>query len=182
MTLRQLNSIFFLLLLLSTILVGGLVGGTSLKAHSHGPCDQNFEVSKGSDQVACLSLTWKKGPFLNSSPRDAQFSHLEAFFYDPTTRKVLKDHSFTIYPWMVMDNGHEHGTSYTTEIRDDGVILLKDIRFMSMPGYWQIRVGLEADGESKLTENVLLIPLFEGETESAQKEGSMDGHGHGQKH
>lgn len=121
----------------------------NLKNNQIAVADENCPLSypdvDGRD--LCAKIFWIVGP---SRPNENSFT---LKFWDKEIGSadsgpyVDPGHDVFVLPWMVMDNGHEHGTSPVTISEDDVGIYNVTRLFFIMAGRWQIHVQLK-DGDT----------------------------------
>ena len=99
----------------------------------------------------CAELTWTNGPFINSMG-EKSFSTLEVLFFakgDKTKTAVNANH-ISIYPWMIMMGGMEHGTRPTeTTLLASGKYEVSKVFLRKMMGHWEIRFAIGEDYNPK---------------------------------
>lgn len=112
---------------------------TSLYAHDASSCAAG-EIFIDSYKT-CLGFEWLEGPYLNGRGERA-LSTLRLTF---DTHRELDLTKAKVYPWMIMEGGHEHGARpVSIEIVDETEIIVRNILLMQMNGKWFIRLNLDA--------------------------------------
>lgn len=143
------NLIRFLFILILTSLMSKMVF-----AH----CPYEFQ---NEDQSYCLDVLWlnadsRQGPqfveseflspYLNSMQtpsRDRLFSKAEISIWTKgdSSHTPVEIEGLEIYPYMVMKDGHHHGTKSVFEYNSIfQVYTLSQINFQDMPGCWSLRL------------------------------------------
>lgn len=78
-------------------------------------------------------------------------STLEVGFWErgDSSHTALEIDGLKIYPWMIMDNGMEHGSRAETLTYDSsrGVYVVSNLYFSRMMGFWEIRMALIGSGD-----------------------------------
>ena len=93
----------------------------------------------------CAQLDWVKGPWLNKN------SHFEVTFWKSTDKSktpVSPEQEVSIYSWMTMDNGMNHGGPDMTVVETSpGIFEAKDALFFmhGMRGFWEVRIEVAAE-------------------------------------
>lgn len=120
----------------------------SLSAFAHCP----NELIVGEKEV-CFTYEWVDGPFLNGgshhhmakSSGKPRPSTLEVRFWDhnDSSHSSIQLDGLIVYPWMIMNNGMEHGARPVTLTYDGarGAYTVSNIYFSKMMGYWEMRLA-----------------------------------------
>lgn len=128
----------------------------SMAATAHCPNEFNY-----SDKELCYSYEWLSGPHLGGGHgrghghhhghgmKKPMSSELSVAFWikGDSTHAPVEIEGLRIYPWMIMDNGMEHGSRPETIKFDanNGVYLVSNIFLMKMMGYWEMRLAIPSD-------------------------------------
>lgn len=84
---------------------------------------------------ACAEVTWTLGP------RFGIFSKAQVKLTAKDGSPLKNVPELEIYPWMKMENGHEHGARETvTKMSAPGEYEVSMIHLMKMPGEWFLRI------------------------------------------
>lgn len=124
----------------------------SLNAFSH--CPNEIVLEQGE---LCFNYTWTNGPHLNGAHGGGHHhmmknsgrpmaSTLEVAFWKhgDSTHAPVQIEGLRIYPWMIMNNGMEHGSRPETLTYDSarGIYIVSDLYFSKMMGYWEVRFAV----------------------------------------
>lgn len=84
---------------------------------------------------ACAQVTWTLGPKFGIFSK----ALVKLTAKDGSALKNIPE--LEIYPWMKMENGHEHGARETvTKVTAPGEYEVSMIHLMKMPGEWFLRI------------------------------------------
>ena len=84
---------------------------------------------------ACAQVTWTLGP------KYGIFSKAQVKLTAKDGSALKNVPELEIYPWMKMENGHEHGARETvTKMSGPGEYEVSMIHLMKMPGEWFLRI------------------------------------------
>jgi len=105
----------------------------------------------------CYEYQWVSGPHLNGGhghhghqmkrPAKPLASSVRVLFWKKSDidQNPVQVEGLRIYPWMIMDNGMEHGTRPETLRFQEGYYYVEGIYLMKMMGYWEMRLTIPAD-------------------------------------
>ncbi len=111
-----------------------LFASTQLFSASHEGCNIQFKDSTICAEVNFTSPIGRKD--------DATF---KLTFYEGKNKIILKTKP-NVYLWMIMKNGHEHGSEKLTQKIEGSDYLFSNVWFM-MLGQWQLHVKFKHKGK-----------------------------------
>lgn len=130
---------------------------------SYAHCPVALEVN---GEQYCTAVEWQKttqkvsgqyqettniSPYLipaGEMPQKWQYANAEFLIWKKgdSTHTPQKPEGLRIFPYMVMANGHHHGTSYTFDFEvPTQKFILNSAALQSMPGCWSLRWTTAAD-------------------------------------
>lgn len=128
----------------SVALLAGLLCSLALQAKTK--CAHELK-----DMNACAEVTWSLGP------KYGIFSKAQVKLTNKDGSPFKEAGKLEVYPWMIMENGHEHGARETvSKVNPNGVIDVSMIQLMKMPGAWYLR--LKKTG-TKNSDHLVSIPI-----------------------